>query len=163
MIDQLIGFIVEGIVGALFHAVTSRRRAEQPRAIREAVEAATMQELERLSAWGRSRGLEARGDGTFAGSIDGVRVAFDPGCDGSSPRGAELVVAIAGLEEEALGDMESDPTLDGALRSIAVTPHSVRLRFVARRSPEAFDVALRFLRDVPKRASGHRPRIGIYR
>lgn len=175
MIGELIAFVLEGIVGALFRAAVSRRRAERPRAVRDAIEEATAEELARLSAWARGRGLALRDDGVFTGTIDGTRVALDPGCDGSSPRGAELAFAVSNLAttpvllteddrgDDALGELFDDPTLHGALRSIAVTPEGARLRFAARRSTEVLDVALRSMRELPLTRPVEAPRAGVYR
>lgn len=175
MIDELFAFVLEGIAGTLFRAAFSRRRAQRPRAVRDAMDAATAEELARLSTWARSRGLALRDDGVFTGTIEGMRVALDPGCDGSSPCGAELAVAVPNrapapvllTEDErrgnVLGELFDDPTLHGALRSIAVSPEGARLRFAARRSTEVLDVALRLMRELPAAPPTHQARVGVYR
>lgn len=151
----------------LFGTLPPPRPHHRSRVDSETRDAISDEEHARIASWAKAAKLEERG------------IGLDTGCAGGEPRGVELVVPLRGLagddgvlitekrrSEHALDVLFDDLTLSGSLASVTVSPENVTLRFVPRRAPEVYDVALRRLGEVIAEMNAVRienPQVGPYR
>jgi hypothetical protein len=124
----------------------------------------------RLATWTTAHGLVPgpRAD-AYEGVLDGVRMSLRAGLEGSTPHAVELTLTFAHdaevpelvtrggapktrLARDLAGLFESTSAgLEGSLRSIAIVPSGVRLRFAPATFPELLDEVIADCKRVTRR------------